>query len=122
VECDETMFGGKRGRGATGKVIVLGILNHNGQLRVFPARGRSGAEIITLVREHTRPVSLYYTDDWHAYASLAVQGNHIAVCKKGGRPKGRAHIHGFEGFWSYAKHWFCSYRSGPRKFFHLLIG
>ena len=126
VKCDETMFGGyrpgKRGWGAAGKVVVLGILRHNGQVRVFPVQGRSCAEIVGLVRAHTRPGSLYDTDDWHVYVSLAVRGDHIAVRKEGGRPKGRAHINGIEGFWSDAKHWLCPYRGVPRKFFHLYVG
>jgi transposase len=37
IECDETMFSGhrkgKRGQGAAGKVIVLGILQRNGVIR-----------------------------------------------------------------------------------------
>ena len=37
IECDETMFGGKRagkrGWGASGKVIVPGILKRNGVVR-----------------------------------------------------------------------------------------
>jgi transposase len=45
VECDETAFGGhrrgKRGWGAAGKVIVLGILQRNGKVRVFRARKKS---------------------------------------------------------------------------------
>jgi transposase len=126
VECDETTFGGKRpgkrGWGAAGKVIVLGILQRNGQVRVFPVQGRRGAQIIGLVLAHTRPGSLYYTDDWRAYASLAVRGDHIVVRKEGGRPKGRAHINGIEGFWSYAKHWLYPYRGVPCKFFHLYLG
>lgn len=126
VECDETTFGGhrpgKRGWGAAGKVIVLGILQRDGEVRVFPVQGRSGGEVIRLVKEHTRPGSLYYTDDWHAYGSLAVRGDHIVVRKEGGKPKGRAHINGIEGFWSYAKHWLYPYRGVPRKFFHLFLG
>jgi len=34
----------------------------------------------------------------HAYASLAVRGDHIVIRKTLGRPKGRVHIHGIEGF------------------------
>ncbi len=79
MECDETTFGGrrkgKRGWGAAGKVIVLGILQRNGKVRVFPVQGRSGAEVTRLVKAHTKPGSLYYTDDWHAYGSLAVRGD-----------------------------------------------
>jgi len=126
VECDETTFGGrrkgKRGWGAAGKVIVLGILQRNGKVRVFPVQGRSGAEVIRLVKVHTKPGSLYYTDDWHAYGSLAVRGDHIVVRKEAGRPKGRSHINGIEGFWSYAKHWLYPYRGVPRKFFHIYLG
>ena len=120
LECDETMFGGrgpgKRGWGAAGKIIVLGILQRNGLVRVFPVQGRSGQELIGLVGEHTRPGSLYYTDDWHAYGSLAIRGDHIVVRKDAGRPKGRAHINGIEGFWSYAKHWLYPYRGDPESF------
>ena len=126
VECDETTFGGhrkgKRGWGAAGKIIVLGILQRNGMVRVFPVQGHKGTEVIRLVREHTKPGSLYYTDDWQAYGSLAVRGDHIVVRKEAGRPKGRAHINGIEGFWSYAKHWLYPYRGVPRKTFHLFLG
>jgi transposase len=126
LECDETTFGGakegKRGWGAAGKVIVFGILKRNGEVRVFPVKARSGQRVFRLVRTHTRPGSLYYTDNWQAYASLAVRGDHIVVHKEGGRPKGRDHINGIEGFWSYAKHWLYPYRGVPRKFFHLYLG
>ena len=78
IECDESSFGGrrkgKRGWGAAGKIIVFGLLQRNGLIQAFPVQGRSGAELIGHIRERTRPGSLYYTDDWHAYASLAVRG------------------------------------------------
>lgn len=76
IECDETIFGGyragKRRWGALGKVIVLGILQRNGVVRVFPVKGRGRAELERSIVTHTLPGSLYYTDDWQAYASLAV--------------------------------------------------
>ena len=126
LECDETMFGGrrkgKRGWGAAGKVIVFGILKRNGQVQVFPVSGRSERELVGHIIEHTRPGSLYYTDDWQAYASLAIRGDHIVIHKDKGKPKGRDHINGIEGFWSYAKHWLYPYRGVPQKFFHLYLG
>lgn len=126
VECDETAFGGhrkgKRGWGAAGKIIVFGILQRNGLVRVFPLPARRKAEVLHLIGLHTKPGSLYYTDDWHAYATLAVRGDHIVVRKEKGRPQGRAHINGIEGFWSYAKHWLYLYRGVPRQFFHLYLG
>ncbi len=126
IEMDETMFGGKRkgkrGWGAEGKIIVLGILQRNGKIRVFPVRGRSAKELLPLVRQATKPGSLYYTDDWHAYGSLSVRGNHVVARKEKGKPKGRNHLNGIEGFWSYAKHWLYHYRGVPKKFFHLYLG
>jgi len=126
VECDETMFGGyrpgKRGWGAEGKIIVFGILQRNGLVQLFPVEKRRKKEVVKLIRLHTKPGSLYYTDDWKAYASLAVRGDHVVVKKAKGKPKGKDHINGIEGFWSYAKHWLYTYRGVPRKLFHLYLG
>ena len=126
LELDETMFGGrrkgKRGWGASGKVIVFGILQRNGQVRVAPIPRRNREEVMYLVRTHTEPGSLYFTDDWQAYASLALRGNHVVVRKSGGVPMGRDHINGIEGFWSYAKHWLYPLRGVPKKFLHIFLG
>jgi transposase len=126
IECDETMFGGrragKRGWGAKGKIVVLGILQRDGRVRIFPVRGRGARRLLPLIQKTTKPGSLYYTDDWHAYGSLAIRGEHIVVRKEKGRPKGRRHLNGIEGFWSYAKHWLYHYRGVPKKFFHLYLG
>ena len=125
IECDETMFGGKkpgkRGWGAAGKIIVLGILQRDGIVRAFRIPKRKNRTITRLIRQHTKPGSLYYTDDWHAYASLGLRGGHVVVRKDKGIPKGRTHINGIEGFWSYAKHWLYHYRGVPKKFFHIYL-
>ena len=116
------MFGGhrpgKRGWGAGGKVVVFGILKRNGTVRVSPAEKRSRSAAMALVREHTKPGSLCYTDAWKAYASLKLAGDHAVVQKEKGKPKGKDHIGGIEGFWSYAKRWLYNCRGAPRKFFH----
>ena len=126
VECDETMFGGyrpgKTGWGAAGKIIVFGILKRNGIVRLFPVEKRTKKEVVRPIRLHTKPGSLYYTDEWQAYASLAIRGDHVVVKKVRGKPKGKEHINGIEGFWSYAKHWLYTYRGVPHKLFHLYLG
>lgn len=50
-----------------------------------------------------------------------MRGGHVVITKEKGRPKGRDHINGIEGFWSYAKHWLYHYRGVPKKFFHLYL-
>lgn len=56
------MFGGyregKRGWGAAGKVIVLGIPQRDGVVRVFPFADRSKKIIEALIRERAWPSSL----------------------------------------------------------------
>ena len=125
IEMDETMFGGrrpgKRGWGAAGKHMVFGIFQRNGNVLTFPITSRGKRELVPLMTDHTKPGSLYYTDDWHAYTFLPIRGNHVIISKEKGRPKGRNHINGIEGFWSYAKHWLYHYRGVPEKYFHLYL-
>lgn len=125
IECDETCFGGyrpgKRGWGAAGKIIVFGLLKRNGVVRAFPIPARDKAHVLSLLAENTRPGSLYFTDEWRAYASLSVRGEHVVVRKERGKPKGRDHINGIEGFWSYAKHWLYQYRGIAKKFFPIYL-
>ena len=122
---DETMFGGKRpgkrGWGAGGKHMVFGILQRDGIVLTFPITHRGRQDLVPLMIAHTKPGSLYYTDDWHAYTFLPIRGNHVIIKKELGKPKGRDHINGIEGFWSYAKHWLYHYRGVPEKYFHLYL-
>lgn len=125
-ELDETLFGGRRkgsrrGWGATGKHMVFGIYKRNGQVLTFPIESRAGDALIPLITHHTKPGSLYYTDAWWAYTFLPIRGNHVVVTKEKGVPKGRDHLNGIEGFWSYAKHWLYQYRGVPKPYFHLYL-
>lgn len=125
LELDETMFGGrrpgKRGWGATGKHMVFGIYRRNGHVVTFPVSSRGKDTLAPLITRNTKPGSLYYTDDWFAYTFLPIRGNHVVVKKEKGVPRGRDHLNGIEGFWSYAKHWLYPYRGVPAKYFHLYL-
>jgi transposase len=125
IEMDETLFGGKatgkRGWGAAGKHMVFGLYQRNGRVLTFPITSRGKRELVPLMTKHTKAGSLYYTDDWQAYAFLKIRGNHVVITKDKGRPKGRDHLNGIEGFWSYAKSWLYHYRGVPRKYFHLYL-
>jgi transposase len=58
-----------------------------------------------IIQAQSREGSLYYTDEWQAYAILRMRGDHVVIRKEKGCPVGRDHINGIEGFWSYAKNW-----------------
>lgn len=125
LECDETTFGGarhgKRGWGAAGKVIVFGLIKRNGHVKAMPIAAHDQAEVMRQIQAHTREGSLYYTDEWQAYATLKLRGDHVMIRKEKGRPVGRDHINGIEGFWSYAKNWLYPFRGVPRQYFHLYL-
>jgi transposase len=126
LECDETTFGGarrgKRGWGACGKVIVLGIIKRNGQVKAWPIAAHSRAEVMRESQAHTREGALDYTDEWQAYATLRMRGEHVGIRKEKGRPAGRDHLNGIEGFWSSANNWLSPYRGVPRPYFHRYLG
>jgi transposase len=107
IEMDETMFGGrvpgKRGWGAAGKHIVFGIYQRNGKVLTFPITSRGNRELVPL------------------YTFLNIRGDHVIISKEKGKPRGRNHINGIEGFWSYAKNWLYHYRGVPKKRFHIYL-
>lgn len=121
IELDESMFGGyhagKRGWGAEGKTIVFGIYKRNGRVTVFPVADRQADTLEPLIKKATRKGSVYYTDDYEAYACVNARGKHVTIIKEKGKPIVE-HINGIEGFWSYAKTWLYHYRGVPRKYFH----
>ncbi len=86
--------------------------------RAAPSR----AEVMHHIEVHTREGSLCYTGEWQACATLKLCGGHVVMRKEKGRPPGRDHINGIEGFRSYAKNWLYPCRGVPRKQFHLYLG
>lgn len=126
LELDEALFGGKfpgkRGWGAGHKICVFGIYKRNGVVRVTVVPNRRHETLHRLIREQTTPGSLYFTDDYHAYAGLAIRGGHVTVRKAKGKPVGRDHVNGIEGFWSYAKHALYQYRGVSQKLFPDYLG
>jgi transposase len=119
LELDEALFGGKhpgkRGWGAVGKVAVFGIYKRNRRVLTFPVPDRQAGTLLPLIEEFTTPGSLYFTDDFHGYASLEQRGEHVVVTKEKGKPLGRDHVNGIEGFWSFAKHRLYVYRGIRRE-------
>ena len=74
VEIDESYFGGqckgKRGRGATGKVAVFGLLKRNG--KVYTVTVPNTATLLPIIREQVKPDSIIYTDCYRSYDGLDV--------------------------------------------------
>jgi transposase len=127
VEADESYFGPRRpkrgrgrkqGRGAPHKTPVFGILERRGEVRVEVVRDCSAATI----RDHTlrwvKRGTLVYSDRWRGYDALAFCGyRHLRVDHQRHFSRGKVHINGLEGFWSYAKTKFIKHHGvSPARF------
>ena len=74
VEIDESYFGakrirGKRGRGASGKTPVIGLLKRNGKVFVKVVESCSRKDLLPIIKGQVLEDSTIYTDGWKAYAA-----------------------------------------------------
>jgi len=77
--------------GAAGNVIVFGVVKRNGHVKAMPIAAHNQLEVMREIQAHTREGSLYYTDEWQAYATLRTRGEHVMIRKEKGRPLARPH-------------------------------
>ena len=110
VEVDESYFGsrrvrGKRGRGASGKIPVVGLLKRGGHVYVKIVKTCSKAALQPIIRGQVLSQSTIYTDGWSAYEGLVLDGykHHRIHHHKDEFARGKNHINGIESFWSFAK-------------------
>ena len=109
-ELDESYFGarrvrGKRGRGAAGKTPVFGLLKREGKVFVKIVPNCSREELMPIIQRKILEGSTIHTDGWKAYDGLILNGyNHYRVFHHENEfARGKSHVNGIEGFWSYAK-------------------
>lgn len=107
-EADETYIGGKRrgtrGRGATGKTAVFGVVKRQEGVvaRAVPNVKRS--TVMSIVRENVAIGATLMTDEFNIYAQAGKEYVHETV--NHGRKeyvRGNAHTNTIEGFWSQLK-------------------
>lgn len=126
IEIDESYFGGRRkgdrGRGAAGKSIVFGLLERDGRVYTTVVSNVSAETLLEIIRRKTRKGSVYYTDSFRSYNSLRQYGKHHRLNhSKVFARRGRNHINGIEGFWSFAKHKLYNYHGVSKSNFVLYL-
>lgn len=124
IEIDEAYFGakrirGKRGRGAKGKIPVVGILKRNGTVYTQIVKNCTRQELLPVIKGKILDDSIIYTDGWRSYDALIVSGyKHYRIFhSKNEFARGKNHINGIESFWSFVKRRFNQFNGIPRNKF-----
>ena len=110
VEVDESYFGarrvrGKRGRGAKGKIPVVGLLKRGGKVYTQVIANCQRKSLIPIIKGKILEDATVFTDGWKSYDGLILNGyQHYRIYhSKNEFARGKNHINGIESFWSYAK-------------------
>ena len=109
-EVDESYFGakrvrGKRGRGASGKTPVFGLLKRDGKVFIAIVENCSKEQLLPIIQGKVLEGSTIHSDGWRAYDGLILNGyKHYRVYHSHNEfARGKCHVNGIEAFWSYAK-------------------
>ncbi len=110
VEVDESYFGarrvrGKRGRGAKGKIPVVGLLKRQGKVYTQIIPNCTRQELMPIIKGKVLKDTTIYTDGWRSYDGLVLNGyKHYRIHHSENEfARGRNHVNGIESFWSYTK-------------------
>jgi transposase len=111
TEVDEAYFGptrvrGRRGRGASKKIAVVGLLQRKGKVFTKPVDRCTKRELLPVILNRVRQGVDVFTDGWKSYDALAIYGfNHKKVKHQDNEfSDGNGnHVNGIESFWSFAK-------------------
>ena len=126
VEVDESYFGGtrkgKRGRGASGKVPVFGLLKRNGRVYTVVIPDAKSDTLLPIIREKVKPDGIVYTDTFRSYNALDVsEFKHYRINHSKLFAKKHNHINGIENFWNQAKRHLRKFNGIPREHFYLFL-
>jgi transposase len=122
IEPDEACFGGrrkgKRGRGASGKVPVFGILERDGPVHVSVDPNVTAETLPGLTVRKVRRGSVVYTDKFKSHDSLMFCGyRHLKMDHGKYFSSGKVYINGTERFWSWAKERFIKHHGVSKDYF-----
>lgn len=116
IEADETFIGGKarnmhkdkreakiKGRGPTGKAIVMGILQRAGEVKTKVVSNRDRETLQAEIRNNVQLGSEVMTDALPSYEGLNPDFVHQVVNHALEYVRGHVHTNGIENFWSLVK-------------------
>jgi transposase-like protein len=92
-----------QGRGSSGKVAVMGLLERHGEVRTKVVPDTKSRTLQVEVRENVEPGSQLYTDALKSYKGLDPEYVHQVVDHAEKYVEGKVHTNGLENFWSLLK-------------------
>ena len=127
IEVDESFFGarrvkGKRGRGASGKTIVFGLLKRHGKVYTQIIPNCSRATLQAVIRGKVGFESTIHSDGWKGYNGLVDLGYKKHYRVQHGKDEfanEKSHINGIENFWGIAKMRLAKFRGLAKSTFYL---
>lgn len=134
VEVDETYIGGKemnkhaskklrQGRGAVGKVAVVGIKDRSGYVRAMPVGSVDKQTLQGFITANVAEGSAVYTDNFGSYKGLRGYEHMTVNHSVGEYVKEQAHTNGIESFWSLLKRgYYGIYHYMSAKHLHRYVG
>jgi transposase len=126
IEADESYFGGKRkgkrGRGASGKVPVFGLLKRKGKVYTTVINDAKSSSLMPIIRKKIVPDSVVYTDTFRSYNALDVSNfRHERINHSSLFADKHNHINEIENFWNQAKRHLRKFNGVPKSNFYFFI-
>lgn len=126
IEVDESYFGGTRkglrGRGASGKVPVFGLLKRGGKVYTKVISDASSTTLLPIIASKVVPDSIVYSDCWRSYNALDISGfKHYRINHSKIFVDKHNHINGIENFWNQAKRHMRKFNGVPKTHFELFL-
>lgn len=111
VEVDESYFGGKsagkRGRGASGKTVVMGMVERKGNAVAKVIPDVKAKTLIPLIEKQVAKEgkTIIFTDELHSYNSVEKVGYAHEIVQHAAKQyvRGHAHVNTVEALWSTIK-------------------
>lgn len=109
VEIDDHYEGGvrkgKRGRGAAGKTVIMGMVERGGEARSYVVPDVKKRTLMPLIQEHVEEGSRVSTDELRSYGGLGANYQHGVVhhARKQYVSETGDHTQSIEGYWSIFK-------------------